>query len=309
MDLLVRVYWNAVLGALGGLVGWFLGGILGTRILFSDWRSWLLGGALLGGAVGYFVVSGEALRDRSLVRFARLASHGLILGILGGGLGACAAEFLFRFLATETGGGSEALLALTRGVGGLVLGLFVGAGEGAAARSLARLRHGALGGAAGGFLGGCLAGAGSFAPLLLGACVAVAAVLAQAAFRRAHVRVLCGRQAGRVYPVQKANTLLGCGDHDDVSLYQDRAVQRNHAIIQREPYNRFILVNNAAAERTRVNDRPVASCRELHDGDDIQLGNTTLRFRTGGGSRRFEAGGQRSEVRERQAPAVLASQR
>jgi hypothetical protein len=288
MDLLARVYWNAVLGALGGLVGWFLGGILDTHTLASDWQYWLLGGALLGGAVGYFVVSSEAVHDRSLVRFARLASHGLVLGILGGGLGAGAAEFLFRFLAPQTGGGGEALVVLTRGVGGLILGLFVGAGEGVAARSPARLRHGALGGAAGGFLGGCLAVAAAqapdgLAPMLPGACLAVAAVLAQAVFRRAHVRVLGGRQAGRVYPVQKANTLLGCGAHDDVLLSGDRGVQPKHAIIQREPYNRFILVNNAAAERTRVNDKTVASCRELHDGDDIQLGNTTLRFRTGTG--------------------------
>src|SRR5262249_38682815 len=124
MDLLARVYWNAVLGALGGLVGWFLGGVLDTHTLASDWQHWLPAGALPAGAVGYFVVSSEALRDRSLVRFARLASHGLVLGILGGGLGDAAAEFLYRFLAAQTGGGGEALVVLTRGVGGLVLGLF-----------------------------------------------------------------------------------------------------------------------------------------------------------------------------------------
>jgi hypothetical protein len=206
----------------------------------------------------------------------------------------------------------------------MILGLFVGAGEGVAARSLARLRHGALGGAGGGFLGACLAVlvqqgttppaalADALAPMLPGACLAVGAVLAQAVFRRAHVCVLRGRQAGRVYAVQKANTLLGCGDRDDVALSHDRAVHEKHAIIQREPYNRFILVNNAAPERTRVNDKPVASCRELHDGDEIQLGNTTLCFHTRNGrGRRSESRGQTSEVggrrSEEKVPAFLTS--
>jgi hypothetical protein len=319
MALLVRLYWNAVLGALGGLVGWFLWGLFSDKTIPPDWRQWLLGGACLGGAIGYFVVSGEALRDQSLVRFARLASHGLVLGVLGGGLGGYAAESLDRFLAAEMGGGSgpvtlEVLAALTRGLGGLILGVFVGAGEGVAAHSLARLRHGALGGAAGGFLGGSLAvfvgrianpshghAADALGPMLLGACLAALAVLAQGVFQRACVRVLRGWQAGRVFGVQKANTFLGCDDHADVALFRDRAVEKKHAIIQREEYNRFILVNTASPERTRVNDEPVPTCRELHDGDRIQLGNTTLRFQNRARRQRSEVRSQRSEVRSQKS--------
>ena len=43
-----------------------------------------LWGCLIGGAIGYFVVSVEAIRDRSLLRFVRLACYGVLLGILGG---------------------------------------------------------------------------------------------------------------------------------------------------------------------------------------------------------------------------------
>ena len=89
MALVSRLYFNAVFGALGGLLGWMLSGVFGQRnpssetaLLFLSYEdlNLLLGGAIIGGVIGYFVVSVEALRDLSLVRFARLASYGVLLG-------------------------------------------------------------------------------------------------------------------------------------------------------------------------------------------------------------------------------------
>src|SRR5437763_11828833 len=87
MALLVRVYFNAVFGALGGLLGWLLLGVFGEKRSESINLQLLLGGALVGGSIGYWVVSVEAVRDRSLIRFVRLASYGLVLGIVGGAIG------------------------------------------------------------------------------------------------------------------------------------------------------------------------------------------------------------------------------
>ena len=42
---------------------------------------------LIGGVIGYFVVSVEAIRDRNPVRFVRLATYGALLGAIGGSLG------------------------------------------------------------------------------------------------------------------------------------------------------------------------------------------------------------------------------
>src|SRR5215831_18988652 len=97
MSLLVRIYFNAVFGALGGLIGWMLFGVFGERTA-SDFGQWLLGGGLIGGAIGYFVVSVEAVRDLSLVRFCRLAAYGLALGALGGALGMCVGEWVNIFV-------------------------------------------------------------------------------------------------------------------------------------------------------------------------------------------------------------------
>ncbi len=65
MPLLVRIYFNAVFGALGGLLGWMLFGTFAQLATYGDLRA-LLGGAIIGGMIGYFVVSVEALRDQTL---------------------------------------------------------------------------------------------------------------------------------------------------------------------------------------------------------------------------------------------------
>src|SRR5438876_11636893 len=96
MPLLTRVYFNAVFGALGGLLGWMLFGVFGEKsptgeyvVLFLTQHdlNMILGGAIIGGIIGYFVVIVEATRDLSLVRFARLASYGVVLGAIGGASG------------------------------------------------------------------------------------------------------------------------------------------------------------------------------------------------------------------------------
>src|SRR5947209_7959762 len=146
MALLLRIYFNAVFGALGGLLGWLLYGV------FYDpnrphLEAWCLGGALIGGQIGYLVVSVEAVRDLSLVRFCRLASYGVVLGATGGALGMCVAEGVNRVLIEALGRPQEwrwyhvVAFMLTRGVSWLSLGLAVGLSEGIAARSLGKLSY------------------------------------------------------------------------------------------------------------------------------------------------------------------------
>src|SRR5438128_11525324 len=142
MALLVRVYLNAVFGALGGLLGWLLFGVFGDK-QSSSLGQQLLGGALIGGLIGYLVVSVEAIRDRSLLRFCRLASYGVILGALGGALGMWIGEQVNYVLVSSLLGTSGALRVvgevIARGLGWMVLGLAVGLSEGMAARSLGSL--------------------------------------------------------------------------------------------------------------------------------------------------------------------------
>src|SRR5947209_2008863 len=196
MARVARIYFNAVFGAVGGLLGWLLFGVFGDRN-YSSIGQLLLSGALIGGLIGYLVVSVEAIRDRSLVRFCRLASYGVVLGAVGGALGMWLGDRVNFLLVSKLGAGQSGgpslvhLLGtvLARGLGWMFLGLAIGVSEGIAARSLGKLTYGTLGGAVGGFVGGAVfalfyqttiekgpaADAGSFGGALglvvLGACI------------------------------------------------------------------------------------------------------------------------------------------
>lgn len=300
MALLNRIYFNAVFGALGGLLGWLLFSLFGNKTASEGALTLQLlqDGALVGAGIGYFVVSGEAARDRSWIRFVRLASYGLVLGAAGGALGMLLAErvnyLLVGGIGAIRGSGVKFLgTVLTRGLGFLFLGLAVGLSEGIAARSTGKLSYGAIGGAMGGFLGGCLFGlvylvnlrsggdaalGGAAGFVIMGACIGALTALVQGVFQPASVRVLRGWQEGREYPLDKDATLIGRDEHADIALFRDMRVEKRHVVIERDD-GRYILRNHGAPpEFTRVNDVPVTQTCELHDGDRMQFGHVQLRF-------------------------------
>lgn len=301
MALFSRIYFNAVFGALGGLLGWMLFGVFCDKSAASDQatRQLLMGGALIGAAIGYFVVSVEAIRDRSLLRFVRLAAYGVILGVFGGALGIFVGDWVNYVLIGWIGASRDKpflhLLGamLARGLGWMFLGVTVGFSEGIAARSLGKFSYGTLGGAIGGFLGGMLFGLalekanasgghaslwGAVGLIILGACIGSLSALVQSVFQPASIKVMRGWQEGREYPLDKIDNLLGRDEHSDIALFRDMKVEKKHAIIQREGQRYLLLNNDAPSEWTRVNDRPVLQCCDLQDGDRIQLGNVILRF-------------------------------
>lgn len=302
MALWSRIYYNAVYGGLGGLLGWMLFGVFGNRapssdraILFLTYEdlNLLLGGALLGISIGYFVVGVEAIRDQSLVRFARLASYGALLSWIGGALGMYIGDQVQYGIIHVLRTNFILLTMFARGLGWSLLGVAIGASEGIAARSLGKFSYGTLGGLLGGFIGGVLfelfyshakqAGSTSYfwsaaGQVILGACIGSLTALVQAVFQPASVKVLRGWQEGREYGLDRPANLLGRDEHADIALFRDMRVQKKHAYIKRVG-ERYVLVNNGApAGDTLVNETPVADSRDLQDGDRIQLGNVILRF-------------------------------
>jgi hypothetical protein len=296
MDLLVRIYFNAVFGGLGGLLGWMLFGIFGDKNSSSP-SQLILGGALIGGFIGYLVVSVDAFRDQSLVRFCRAASFGVVLGSLGGAGGILMGEQVNYYLvhkllnASFLRGAGE---VFSRGLGWMLLGVAVGLGEGIAARSLAKLSYGTIGGTIGGFIGGLLFGlikvvdkgssgmshvwGGAIGLVILGACIGALSALVQGVFQPASLKVLRGWQEGREYPLVKGENLLGRDEGADIPLFRDMRVEKRHALIQREG-KRFVFRNRQSPpDLTRVNDEPVLDSRDLQDGDRIQVGGILLRF-------------------------------
>jgi hypothetical protein len=325
MALLTRIYFNAVFGALGGLIGWMLFGVFADPAGVGDDKSsffWLyytlyllFGGAIVGGAIGYFVVGVEALRDRSLLRFVRLASYGVLLGATGGAVGMLLGEWVNYGLVRLFGAGTVlAFLGamFARGLGWMCLGAAVGVSEGIAARSLGKLSYGTIGGTIGGFIGGAFFGGlyllmrdlgagaslwGAVGLVILGACIGSLSALVQGVFQPASVKVMRGWQEGREYPLDKESSLLGRDEHADIALFRDMKVEKRHACIAREGAA-YVLVNNQAPpEWTRVNDQPVAGRCGLSDGDRIQLGNVLLRFQMRAAQQRGQGPGARGQRR------------
>ncbi len=302
MALLIRIYFNAVFGALGGLLGWLLLGVFGSRTVADKELTLQLlsGGALVGGAIGYWVVSVEAIRDRSLIRFVRLACYGVILGCIGGAVGMALGERLnYKIVGKVLKQGDRTSASnflgcmFSFGLGMMLLGLGIGMSEGIAARSLGKFSYGTLGGAIGGFVGGAFYGLtylltlgkgpdaalpGAVGLIILGACIGSLSALVQGVLRPACVKVMRGWQEGREYPLDKAKVELGRDEHVDIALFRDMKVEKHHAVIRRQG-EAYLLVNNGAPpELTRVNDMPVPQSVALQDGDRIQLGNVILRF-------------------------------
>jgi Inner membrane component of T3SS, cytoplasmic domain len=314
MAILSEMYFNAVFGALGGLVGWMLFGVLGEKTPSDDEYAFLfltyfdlndlLGGALIGGSIGYFVVSVEAIRDQSLVRFARLASCGVVIALLPGALGMYAGDLiinigipkLFRAINITLDPLGIAYLILSmiaRGLGWSLLGIAIGASEGIAVRSLGKFSYGTIGGLLGGFIGGVLFELfyyfarltltttyfwSALGLVILGACIGSLSALVQTVFQPANIKVMRGWQEGREYALDKAACLLGRDEHADIALFRDMKVEKRHCVIKNVG-GKYVLVNNGAPpEFTRVNDVPVADQRELADGDRIQLGSVILKF-------------------------------
>src|SRR5947209_18922231 len=289
MSLLIRIYFNAVFGGLGGLLGWVLFGAFfdpkGSGALH-----WLLGGAVIGCSIGYFVVSVEAIRDRSLVRFSRLASYGLLLGAAGGALGFLLGELIYSVLIQPIGADRSRsglyLLgaAVVRGLGWMILGLAVGISEGIAARSLGKFGYGAIGGALGGLTGGFLFGLfytaafrrgdptliwGAVGLVIVGASIGSLTALVQGVFQPASVKVMRGWQEGREYPLDKPSNRLCRDEHADIALFRDMRAEQQHAQIHRQVYRCVGINTNAPAGFTRVKDDAVSNYHELNDGEDI----------------------------------------
>src|SRR5579859_6804694 len=137
----MQVYYTAVLGALGGLLGWWLIGSVAT----ATWNLWLastLVGAVLGLSIGGCVALTEgALMKRVIRRALRDMLVGALAGLLVGAVGLLIAEGGFLGI----GGG------LIARMGGCI-----GLSELPVNRQLWRTIYGTLGGLLGGALGGAL---------------------------------------------------------------------------------------------------------------------------------------------------------
>lgn len=296
MSLKMRIYYNAVCGALGGLIAWALSGILlgGTA---SNFASLLVRDALLGAIVGICIGGAlgavDGVQARSLRVAARGAWYGGLLGLVGGTIGLVTGELIFSY----AGGG-----VWPRAAGWAIFGGLVGASEGIATRAPLKRTYGAIGGILGGLVGGsayervsdllrvttqnrdlAITVGGAVGLVILGACLGALIALTLVVVRDAWFRFMGGRLEGREVLVGKRLLTVGASDACDVYLPGDTAVASKHAQVERRKDGYVITVDPAASPIT-VNQQqlvPGASV-VLHGGEHLRIGTTPLIFRLDG---------------------------
>ena len=291
-----RIYYNAIFGALGGLISWLFIGLLlnfdTSRLLMLFLKDALLGamvGVCIGGAIG--AVDGLTL-SRSWRRLGRGVLLGSLIGLVGGLVGLVIGEAIFKL----AGGG-----VWPRAIGWALFGLLVGTSEGRAQRSRAKTSYGAVGGLLGGLVGGStyerlstllravthdrelsLTVGSAVGLIILGACIGSLIGLVEDILRKAWLKVVLGRLEGRTFTLTRQETRLGKADDCDVVLLGDEGISPHHAVIE-QTQKTFVL--RPLEQPVLVNRQPVGQSHLLQHGDRIQLGKTQMIFNLEGGQR------------------------
>ncbi|MBN1483453.1 MAG: FHA domain-containing protein [Chloroflexia bacterium] len=293
MSLSMRIYYNAVFGALGGLLAWLVSGFLLRStstsfglLLLKDALLGIVVGACIGGALGAV----QGFQDRSWKQALRGAGYGALVGLVGGMLGLVVGEIVF----TLAGGG-----VVPRALGWALLGSAVGVSEGLAHRQRERALYGALGGALGGLVGGStyervsqillrLSGSRDFSLaagtllglVILGACIGSLIALVYMVIRRAWFKVIRGRLEGKDVLLTERQNVLG-----ERELPGDSQVSTRQALVERDEQGQYSLVNlDPRSDVTCLNGEPLElqERRPLETEDRVQLGKTLLIFRMEG---------------------------
>jgi diguanylate cyclase (GGDEF)-like protein len=90
---------------------------------------------------------------------------------------------------------------------------------------------------------------------------------------RAHLIVLAGGSLGQMFRVDKTQTVIGRAADANIRLDDDGVSRRHARVVQHG--NEVWIEDMESANGTFVNDDRIVR-RQLHDGDKIQMGSTTI---------------------------------
>ena len=199
----MRTYFYAVLGGIGGLIGWQVSNVLGLSFGPNLYLSEALVGALVGLCVGLCIGITEGVMTQNLVQAAKSGVFSGLFGMVAGAIGLPLSEFFFQTVGAGYFG---------RALGWALFGMLIGLAEGVFGKS--QIWKGMLGGFIGGAIGGVLLeGVRSFLqdPLaakaaglvLLGASVGAFISLVEVALGKAWLEVTSGKLKGTEFMLDK----------------------------------------------------------------------------------------------------------
>lgn len=287
-----RIYYNAICGALGGVLSWAVIGALPLTAtnLLAVFLLDAIKGALVGMLVGAMLGIVDGLFfSRSFNRVLRGVGIGAMVGVIGGAIGLVLGEAIFVFL----GGG-----VLPRTLGWGILGLLVGMGEGIANRRPDKRSYGLIGGLLGGLLGGAtyerlsillrgwgydresaLSIGGVIGLMLIGACIGSLVGIVEDVLRKARFKVLGGLLEGQPITIPpKREVSIGKADKCDIILPGDADIQQLHAKVMQQNDQFTVLSINGPVQINQGGQWQSVSQVVLANGDEVRLGRTRLRF-------------------------------
>jgi hypothetical protein len=305
------IYYCALCGGCTALLGWFIGRaplpewVLKESLRIDNESLIEIGKAAFRGMLlGMLVAFGLGILDailspgKGFFRFLGRVVVAVLVGSIGGLLGATVGQAfygLFQF---------SAFLVF----GWTITGLMIGAAPGMydllerllrrenLSGAFRKLIHGLIGGCVGGFLGGLIFLALGFAAtavfrdqatnfwtpvaagfVALGMCIGLLIGTAQVILKEAWLKVESGRRAGREVILSKPAVTIGRAESCDIGLFGDPTVERTHARILLQD-NRYVLADENTPGGTYLNGERIGEPALLRSGDEIRVGNCTLRF-------------------------------
>ncbi len=279
MSRYTRLYYYALLGAIGGLIGWQISNVLGLSFFHNLYLGEVIVGGLIGFCIGALIGMSEGAAMRSPGYAARAGLISGLFGFLGGAIGLPIAEATFGVLGGE---------AWTRVLGWALFGGFIGAGLGFSSGS--QLWKPAIGGLVGGAVGGILLelARSRFAdPLvgkaiglgLLGAAVGTGIALMVMLLSRAWLEVVTGKMKGTEFILDKfihangPSAYVGSSALKSDIVLPDPDIDPQHAMLKGA--DTHINIKDMSRAGTFINGRKVEQA-QLVDEQAIRLGNTQM---------------------------------
>jgi len=300
-----RLFSKFFIGGIAGLFAWMICEPGAPRQINGNWGAWENGFLLALGALIGLAVGGLDGYSRGGKRHTGM---GIGLGLIFGAVGASCGHGIGSALSTAIFGGgvfSElnnniVKVIPARIVAFVPIGACLGAAIGASSLNLKKVIQGAIGGALGAgvaglsfdIIGSILGStilqargqtsgevgtpARAIMAVLLGAGIGLFIGLVERFSRSAWLRLNLGRNEGKEWSIDSAQTFIGRSEGASVPLFGDSNIAPIHASIQKQGQN-YVLVDGGSPMGTLVNGQRVQQAMLSH-GSQIQIGSFVLQF-------------------------------
>ncbi len=279
MNRRMRTYYYAVLGAIGGLIGWQVSNLIGLSFISNIYISEAVVGAMVGTSIGLLIGITEGAMTLNLLQAVKSGVISALLGLLAGAIGLPLSEAIFQTVGAGIFG---------RAVGWAFFGMMIGLAEGLVGGS--QIWKGMLGGLIGGGVGGFLLEvmnrllkASVFSKaiglLLLGASVGAFISLIVVLLSRAWLEVKSGKLKGTEFILDKFMrargpvVAIGSSPLKSEIVLPDPDIAPQHAMLTGDG-TKFTL-KDMSLNGTFVNRRKI-ELTQLTNNSTIQMGNTEL---------------------------------